>query len=154
MCGSLIEIKLEYEYFRNNAQKEIQERKKNGTHLGVEQMCRMVFDLVDLFAFLEGKEINHGEINPTLIFLVRDSESGLLRPKVCERLSGCGDKFVNSIQGVQEKSPLYLCPQLFGLIASGVGVNRIQVDSYKSEVFAVGMSFINIKKLKHHKKLL
>lgn len=102
------------------------------------KMCRLVFDLIDLFGFLEANKINHGEINPTLVFLVRDADSGLLRPKVCERLSGCGDKFVNSLQGVRQKHSLYLCPQLFELIASGAGLRQQQIDSHKSEVFSLG----------------
>ena len=135
----MIEIKLEYEYFYDNLRKEIDLRKnKTGSHFSVWQMCRIVFDLIDLFGFLETNGINHGEINPTLIFLVRDVSTELFRPKVCERLSGCGDKFINSMQGVQEKSELYLCPQLFEVIMSGVGINQTQVDSYKSEVFSLG----------------
>ena len=135
----MIKIRLEYEYFFNNMRKEIDSRlSSTRTHFSVLQMCRILFDLIDLFGFLEKNGINHGEINPTLIFLVRDSQSGLLRPKVCERLSGCGDKFVNSMQGVQEKSELYLCPQLFEVIMAGMGIKRVNIDSYKSEVFALG----------------
>lgn len=130
---------MEYEYFFNNVQKEIELRRANNQgHFSVSQMCRLIFDLIDLFGFLESNGINHGEINPTLIFLASDSSSGLLRPKVCERLNGCGDKFVNSMQGVQQKSELYLCPQLFEVIMSGIGINRTQIDSYKSEVFSLG----------------
>ena len=136
MCGSVYEIKLEYEYFYSNVQKEIQDRRsRQEGHFSVNQMCRLIFDLIDLFGFLESNGINHGEINPTLIFLASDSSSGLLRPKVCERLNGCGDKFVNSMQGVQQKSELYLWPQLLEGIMFGIGSNRTQIYSYKSEVF-------------------
>jgi hypothetical protein len=102
-------------------------------------MCRIIFDLIDLFGFLENNGINHGEINPTLVFLVIDSESGLLRPKVCERLNGCGDKFINSLQGVRQKTDVYLCPQLFENIMAGSGINKVNIDSYKSEVFSLGI---------------
>ena len=133
-------IKLEYEYFYRNVRKEIDNRNNSGYgHFSVHQMCRILFDLIDLFAFLESNGINHGEINPTLIFLVIDSESGLLRPKVCERLSGCGDKFINSLQGVRQKTDIYLGPQLFENIMAGNGIRRINIDSYKSEVFSLGI---------------
>ena len=140
MCGSLSVITLEYEYFFNNLRKEIDYRAAESiSHLSVLEMMRLVVDLVDLFCFLQGEAINHGEINPTLIFLAEDQETGLLRPKVCERLSGCGNKFVNSFQGFAQKKELYVCPSLFHLIVAGIGVNQKTVDSHKSEVFSLGI---------------
>lgn len=139
MCGSSFSVILEYEYFQINARKEIDRRNQSqDCYFSAWELSRIIFDLVDLFSFLQSNNINHGEINPTLIFLAEDLDSGVLRPKVCERLSGCGDKFINSLQGYTDKKELYVCPLLFSVIVAGYGNNRKCVDSYKSEVFSLG----------------
>lgn len=139
MCGSLFTVRLEYEYFPLNLRKEIMQRRQiSKKHFSVLELLRIAMDLISLFSFLQKKSVNHGEVNPTLIFLAEDESSGLLRPKVCERLSGCGNKFLNNLQTFTDRKDLYICPFLFNCIVSGAGAGRKPVNSHKSEVFSVG----------------
>lgn len=134
---------MEYEYFPLNLQKEINQRCLiSRKHFSVLELLRVAFDLIDVFAFLQKKMVNHGEVNPTLIFLAEDEITGLLRPKVCERLSGCGNKFLNNLQTYTDRKELYICPLLFKNIVKGSGRDQIPVNSHKSEVFSVGKVFL------------
>jgi serine/threonine protein kinase len=142
MCGKIFGVKLVYEYFQNSLQKEIDFRsQKNKYHFSVQEITRILYDLVDVFSFLQANKINHGEIVPSLIFLVEDLHTGLMRPKVCERLSGCGNFFGNAFQGMHIRKDLYISPSLFESIVSGKKFRSNKISSNKSEVFALGNSY-------------
>ena len=73
----------------------------------------MIYDSIDVLAFLQNNKISHGEINPTLMYLYEDEIEGYDRVKICERLSGSADSKINNLNALNNNIDIYLDPSKF-----------------------------------------
>ena len=112
-CSSIFQISSSYEYFPNNLQKEIVKRQKANTQFSSNEILRIVYDLIDVLAFLQTKNIINYHVVPTLIYLYDDIALCLHRVKLLERLNVSSDKRVNITSAIASNFGLYLDPNYF-----------------------------------------
>lgn len=100
----------------------------------------MLYDCIDVLAFLEESEIKHGEINPHLLFLhYFDRE---YRVKICERLYGSSNNMINNFHSINQGNPIYLNPTDFQNIFKGK--KEQEENFFKADVFALGLCFLEV----------
>lgn len=77
----------------------------------------MLYDCIDIFAFLENRGIKHGEINPHLLFLIQREDE--YRIKICERLYGSSNNMINNFHAINNGFSIYVNPTDFKNIYIG-----------------------------------
>ena len=118
-CSTTYQLRAAYEYFPSNLKKELMARRKKQMTFSSIELLRVVFDAIDSLAFLQGNDIKHGEVNPSLLFLYRDRFDEIQRVKICERFTGHTDKQLNHLHAMTGNLDLYLDPQTFESVAQG-----------------------------------
>ena len=113
LCSTMYFVRATYEYYGDNLRKEIARRRRNKEYYSAIELLRLLYDTIDVLAFLEAHQISHGELNPALIFLFDDDVEGLPRAKVCERLSASADSQVNNLNALNHNMELYMDQELF-----------------------------------------
>ena len=112
-CSKHYFIIAAYEYYERNLQKEILKRRRVRQFFSPLELLRMIYDSIDVLAFLQNNKISHGEINPTLMYLYEDEIEGYDRVKICERLSGSADSKINNLNALNNNIDIYLDPSKF-----------------------------------------
>ena len=102
-----------YEYFPLNMKKEVARRKRQGHFFTSIELLRLIYDAIDVLAFLQSNGIRHGDVNPTLLFLKNDRILNLLRIKLCEKMNGPTEKRVNIFNAISANMELYTDPDSF-----------------------------------------
>lgn len=74
-----------YEYFPTNLRDQIILRRKNNQFFTEKELVGFLYDILDVLAFLQGKNTTHGDIRPELIYF--EEQNGKTISKLGDRLS-------------------------------------------------------------------
>lgn len=132
-------IRLFYEYHQNTIKSEISIRKKNGYDFASEEITYLFYDMIEACAYLENKGVSHGDLCPEIILLSEEGKFVL------------GDKLrykarfpQNLIDRYIRNRNLYVSPEVFDGIKKRDSRELENLISYKSDVFVMGLCFLEV----------
>ena len=121
------------EFAEKNWEKEIIERGKNNYYYQEHELMRIFQHLIKAFSLLQSRNFTHRDIKPENIMISKGNY------KICDFgnakiISGDGT-LVNKIRG----SELFMSPIVFKAFHSGM--DTVRHNTYKSDVFSLGLCF-------------
>ena len=138
------EVWLVIEYFpKGDLQKLIDSKSKQNSFWSEKQLCQYFHQLIDALAYLESMGLAHRDIKPQNIFV---SQSENLVIGDLGSLKKNSEDF-QTIAG----TPLYLSPalrQCFMQFQGGVNNGTCRHDPIKSDVYSLGLTFLQMASLK------
>lgn len=130
-------IRLFYDYFPDNVRREIELRTKRGNDFTLEEMTYLVYDTISACAFLQERGVNHGDLSPDVI--LRTSDGHFI---IGDKLRRQSKYPQNQIDKFIRGDKLYMSPELFKFIKTRNGDGIDRMDSFKSDVFTLGLAIL------------
>ena len=127
------------ELCKSDLAREIKERAESGNYWPESEVWTMLITLVDALVYMQEQGFAHRDLKPGNIFL---SETGLKLGDFGSAKSLASDSQLATLMG----SPLYMSPLLReGLVK---GIEQVQHNPYKSDMYSLGVTFIYVCSLK------
>jgi serine/threonine protein kinase len=127
------------ELCKSDLASEIKERANSGNYWPESEIWTMLITLVDALVYMQEQGIAHRDLKPGNLFL---SETGLKLGDFGSAKSLTSDSQLETLVG----SPLYMSPLLReGLVN---GVEKVQHNPYKSDMYSLGVTFMYMCSLK------
>lgn len=134
-----------YEFLRKNLRAIKEDRKNSKVKFREREIFQILYDLVDVLAFMESQGFSHSDLRPTLILV--DSPSDYNFPLnssflVCDSLNQFESWEDKQRFYINNELDLYLPPDVYEALARGF--DFIDHDKFKTDVFALGLMILEI----------
>ena len=121
-------------------EKEIAERKRTNNYYSEYDLMSILFSLVKSLSILQQKNISHRDIKPQNILIFKDKKTGEKKYKLADfgeakELMGDNPTEKQTLRGTE----LYMAPILFYALRARKKMKYIQHNTYKSDVFSLGL---------------
>lgn len=136
-ADQIYKLRTFYEYFPTNVRRGIEERRTRGSDYSLEEMTYMVYDTIMAGAFLQEKDLHHGDISPDIILQTNDGHF-LVGDKLKYRSKHPQNLVDKYIRGER----LYISPEVYYFIRTRNSEGLDRMDNFKSDVFILGLSIL------------
>lgn len=141
--GATLKYAIVMEWMERDLQQEIDERQQSRTTWSESDLLEIMYILVDALAYAQEQGICHRDIKPHNIFI---NHSGSVK------IGDFGSSSRHQVEGDMQLrgTPLYLSPALRAKYINSMSTEERQSVShnpYKSDVYSLGISFLEMAKL-------
>jgi len=136
-ADQIYKLRTFYEYFATNVRRGMEERRVRGSDYTLEEMTYMVYDTIMAGAFLQEKDLQHGDISPDIILQTNDGHF-LVGDKLKYRSKHPQNLVDKYIRGER----LYISPEVYYFIRTRNSEGLDRMDNFKSDVFILGLSIL------------
>lgn len=130
-------IRLFFEHIGHNLAREIRSRISEQVDFALEEITYLIYDTIAACGYLQGLNINHGDISPEIILRTDDGHFVL------------GDKLKNKTKFPQNLidrfirgEKLYLSPELYSMIRSRNSEGIERMNYFTNDVFILGLCIL------------
>ena len=130
-------IRLFFEHIGQNLAREIRSRISEQVDFALEEITYLIYDTIAACGYLQGLNINHGDISPEIILRTDDGHFVL------------GDKLKNKTKFPQNLidrfirgKKLYLSPELYSMIRSRNSEGIERMNYFTNDVFILGLCIL------------
>lgn len=136
-------------YERGDLSKEIKRRKRLQENWSEVELWQHFGSMVDVFAYIQGRDYSHRDIKPQNIFLdeagtFKIADLGGSKGKICECPQ---DNFTFA------GTPSYISPKLRESGNAALSGQRIEHDPVKSDVYSLGVTFLEMCLLEYPEEI-